>query len=51
MCGWESLDMPEICTETIRRQFTIYILSSSIDPADVQADMNPFVGGATILNF
>jgi CheY-like chemotaxis protein len=42
--GWEFLDEFERFEAHIKNQFQIYILSSSIDPADIQrAKLNPYV--------
>lgn len=44
LTGWEFLDKYETFPTPIKDQFNIYILSSSIDPADVQrAKLNPLV--------
>ena len=44
LTGWEFLDKFQTFTEAIKKQFNIYILSSSIDPADIQrATLNPLV--------
>ncbi len=44
LSGWEFLDKFETFSETIKNQFDIYILSSSIDPADIErAKANPLV--------
>lgn len=44
LTGWEFLDKFKTFTEPIKNQFIIYILSSSIDPADIQrAKLNPLV--------
>jgi CheY-like chemotaxis protein len=46
LTGWEFLDKFDRFTEEIKKQFNIYILSSSIDPADIhQAKLNPLVRG------
>lgn len=42
--GWEFLDLFDAFTDRIKNQFNIYILSSSIDPADIsRAKLNPLV--------
>ncbi len=42
--GWEFLDKFESFPETIKNQFDIYIVSSSIDPVDIErAKANPLV--------
>jgi len=42
--GWEFLEEFDTFTESIKRQFNIYILSSSIDLGDIQqAKVNPLV--------
>ncbi len=44
LTGWEFLAKYETFPTPIKDQFNIYILSSSIDPADVQrAKLNPLV--------
>lgn len=44
LTGWEFLDKFESFAEPIKNQFDIYILSSSINPADIQrAKRNPLV--------
>ncbi len=44
LTGWEFLDKFETFTEPIKHQFNIYMLSSSIDPIDIQrAKLNPLV--------
>lgn len=44
LSGWEFLDKFETFAEEIKKQFNIYILSSSVDPADIQrAKQNPLV--------
>jgi len=44
MTGWEFLEIFKSFAEPIRRQFDIYILSSSIDPKDIErAKQNPHV--------
>jgi len=44
LTGWEFLDIFKTFTERVKNQFTIYILSSSIDPSDIQrATLNPLV--------
>ncbi len=44
--GWEFLEIFENFTDNIKQQFTIYILSSSIDLRDLErADKNPLVTG------
>lgn len=44
LTGWEFLDRYETFATPLKDQFNIYILSSSIDPADVQrAKLNPLV--------
>ncbi|WP_221393015.1 response regulator [Dyadobacter sp. NIV53] len=42
--GWEFLEKFKMLDEKIRKQITIYILSSSIDDGDIEkADKNPYV--------
>lgn len=44
LTGWEFLEKFETFAETIKMQFDIYILSSSIDHTDIQlAKQNPLV--------
>ena len=44
LTGWDFLDEFEKFAAPIKNQFIIYMLSSSIDPADVQrAKLNPLV--------
>ncbi len=44
LTGWEFLDKFKAFTEPVKNQFNIYMLSSSVDPADVQrAKLNPLV--------
>ncbi len=44
LTGWEFLDKFQTFKEPIKNQFNIYILSSSIDPADIErAKHNPLV--------
>ncbi len=44
LTGWEFLDIFNTFTDSVKKQFNIYILSSSIDPADIQrAKLNPLV--------
>lgn len=44
LTGWEFLDKFEKFAEAIKNQFNIYMLSSSVDPADIQrAKQNPLV--------
>lgn len=44
LSGWEFLEKFKTLEESIKRQFDIYILSSSIDPSDIQrAKLNPLV--------
>ena len=44
--GWEFLKVFETFEEKIRKQISIYILSSSIDQSDIEeAGKNPFVQG------
>lgn len=44
MTGWEFLDTFQTFTESVKNQFNIYMLSSSIDPADIErARLNPLV--------
>ena len=38
--GWEFLDHFDKLDEKIQKQFSVYILSSSIDPADQQRSVN-----------
>jgi len=46
MSGWEFLDKFAAMVHTIIEQFCIYILSSSVDPRDIQrANENPLVAG------
>jgi CheY-like chemotaxis protein len=46
LMGWEVLDIFAGYAETIKQRFTIYVLSSSVDPTDnEQADNNPLVRG------
>jgi CheY-like chemotaxis protein len=42
--GWEFLDAFELFDESIKEQYNIFILSSSIDPSDInRAKANPLV--------
>ena len=42
--GWEFLDKFKTFTEPVQDHFKIYMLSSSVDPADIQrAKINPLV--------
>lgn len=42
--GWDFLEKFDTFPESIKNHFNIYILSSSIDPADIQrAKLNPLV--------
>ncbi len=44
LTGWEFLDKYETFAASIKNQFNIYILSSSIDPCDIErAKLNPLV--------
>jgi len=44
LTGWEFLDILETFSESIKTHFDIYILSSSINPNDIQrAKLNPLV--------
>jgi len=44
LTGWEFLDKFKTFSNSIKNQFDIYILSSSIDPADIeQAKLHPLV--------
>jgi len=44
LTGWEFLETFETFSDPIKNKFNIYILSSSIDPADIQrAKQNPLV--------
>lgn len=44
LTGWEFLDKFEKFTDAIKNQFNIYMLSSSVDPTDMQrAKQNPLV--------
>jgi CheY-like chemotaxis protein len=44
LSGWEFLEKFRTLEESIKNQFNIYILSSSIDPGDIQrAKLNPLV--------
>ncbi len=44
LTGWEFLDAFDAFSNKVKDHFSIYILSSSIDPADIQrAQMNPLV--------
>ena len=44
LTGWEFIDKFETFTESIKNQFNINMLSSSVDPADIQrAKLNPLV--------
>ncbi|MGZ5242560.1 MAG: response regulator [Bacteroidia bacterium] len=44
MTGWEFLEEFKTFPESIKQQFNIYMLSSSIDPADIQrAKQHPLV--------
>ncbi len=44
MTGWEFLDRFKTFAEPIKNQYNIYILSSSVDPTDIQrAKLNPLV--------
>ncbi|REK05662.1 MAG: response regulator [Bacteroidetes bacterium] len=44
LTGWEFLDKFNSLSEPVKKQFNIYMLSSSVDPADIQrANLNPLV--------
>ncbi|UPQ77996.1 response regulator [Flavobacterium azooxidireducens] len=44
LSGWEFLNMFDKLSEAVKNNFQIYMLSSSIDPADIQrAKQNPLV--------
>ncbi len=44
MTGWEFLEEFEKFSENIKQQFQIYMLSSSVDPSDIErATSNPLV--------
>ncbi|PKQ46446.1 response regulator [Confluentibacter flavum] len=44
LTGWEFLDKFKTFTDSIKKQFEIYMLSSSVDPVDIQrAKLNPLV--------
>jgi CheY-like chemotaxis protein len=44
LTGWEFLDKFKNFSEPLQKKFNIYILSSSIDPSDIErAKLNPFV--------
>jgi CheY-like chemotaxis protein len=44
LTGWEFLDKFKTFAEPIKNQFNIYMLSSSIDPADIErSKLNPLV--------
>ena len=44
LTGWEFLEKFETFKKPIKNQFNIYILSSSIDPVDIEyAQLNPLV--------
>lgn len=44
LTGWEFLDKFNAFKESIKNKFNIYMLSSSVDPADIQrAQLNPLV--------
>lgn len=44
LTGWEFIEKFETFTESIKAQFNIYMLSSSVDPADIQrVKLNPLV--------
>ena len=44
LTGWEFLEKFETFAEPIKNQFNIYMLSSSVDPSDIQrAKLNPLV--------
>ncbi len=44
MTGWEFLEEFEKLSENIKQQFQIYMLSSSVDPSDIErATSNPLV--------
>ncbi len=46
MTGWEFLDIFKSFSTHIHKQFTIYILSSSVEDRDNEkAEINPFVAG------
>jgi CheY-like chemotaxis protein len=46
MNGWEFLDELSSFPDDLRSHFTIYILSSSIDPEDIaDAEQHPYVNG------
>jgi CheY-like chemotaxis protein len=46
MTGWEFLNLFQEFDETVRRQFRIYMLSSSVNELDrQQAEANPLVAG------
>ena len=44
MSGWEFLDEFDNFSDIIKKQFRIYMLSSSVDPSDIErAKLNPLV--------
>lgn len=44
MSGWEFLEIFNTFPEPLQKQFNIYILSSSVDPSDIQrAKLSPLV--------
>ncbi len=44
LTGWEFLDKFKTFTEPVKKQFNIYMLSSSLDPGDIQrAKLNSLV--------
>jgi len=44
LSGWEFLDKFNKLEEAIKNQFSIYMLSSSIDPSDIQrVKLNPYL--------
>ncbi len=46
MSGWEFLEEFELLDASIKEQYNIYILSSSLNPKDIdRADANPLVKG------
>lgn len=46
LSGWDVLDKMETLDSSIKKYFTVYMLSSSVDPSDKQrAANNPLVSG------
>ena len=46
LTGWEFMDRYEKFSEEVKKQISIYILSSSLDQRDIdKAEMNPYIKG------